>query len=175
MDMNAMNSVTNGENGFISRLAELILSNPPAAFADIRGSEAYPDIEGSVVFYSEPQGVLVLTAVTGLPVPDEPCGNTIHAMHIHQGGSCSGNEEDPFADAGSHYNPNDCPHPQHAGDLPPIFANNGSAWNAVLLERFGVDEVIGKTVIIHSSYDDFTTQPSGNAGAKIACGVITAV
>ena len=66
MDMNAMNSVTNGENGFISRLAELILSNPPAAFADIRGSEAYPDIEGSVVFYSEPQGVLVLTAVLGI-------------------------------------------------------------------------------------------------------------
>ena len=93
-------------------------------------------------------------------------------MHIHEGESCSGNENDPFADAGAHYNPGDCPHPQHAGDLPPLFASGGSAWNAVLLNRFGIDEVIGKTIIIHQKYDDFESQPSGDSGLKIACGVI---
>ena len=86
----------------------------------------------------------------------------------------TGNEDDPFADAKTHYNPKSCPHPYHAGDLPPLFSANGYAYSAVLTDRFTVDEIIGKTVVIHSSPDDFTTQPSGNAGRKIACGVITA-
>ncbi len=165
----------NTDTGIISKIAELILTNRPAAIANIQGSEQYPDIEGTVVFYPEEQGVMVLTAIAGLPVPDAECGNTVHAIHIHDGGECSGNDEDPFANAGTHYNPYDCPHPQHAGDLPPIFADNGSAWSAVLMERFNVDDVIGKTVIIHDSYDDFQSQPAGNSGSKIACGVIEAV
>ena len=173
--MKGVVDLNNEETSIISRIAELILGNPPAAIANIQGSEQYPDIEGTVVFYPEPQGVMVLTAITGLPVPDAECGNTIHGMHIHEGGECSGTEEDPFANAGTHYNPYDCPHPQHAGDLPPIFADNGSAWNAVLMERFSVEEIIGKTVIIHDSYDDFHTQPAGDSGAKIACGVISSV
>ena len=167
-----MIALNTGSDSIIGGIAELIISRPPGAIAQILGSSAYPDIEGTVVFYPENEGVLVLTALSGLPVPEDVCGGTIHAMHIHEGGSCSGNEEDPFADAGNHYNPNDCPHPQHAGDLPPVFANGGSAWNAVLLDRFSIDDVIGKTVILHASYDDFQTQPSGNSGAKIACGVI---
>lgn len=80
--------------------------------------------------------------------------------------------DDPFADAMSHYNPNDCEHPHHAGDLPPLFGNDGFALLLFLTSRFSVDEIIGKTVIIHDQPDDFTTQPSGNSGTKIACGVI---
>jgi Cu-Zn family superoxide dismutase len=95
-------------------------------------------------------------------------------MHIHEGGSCTGNAADPFADAGSHYNPEGCEHPAHAGDLPPLFSNRGTAWGAVLTDRFSVGEISGKTVIIHLNPDDFTTQPAGNSGAKIACGVIRA-
>ena len=168
-------SFSGGENnsvGVIESVAQLILENPPQALAQIHGSEQYPDIEGTVAFYADNEGVLVLTAVTGLPVSTEECGNTVHGMHIHDGESCTGNENDPFADAGAHYNPGDCPHPEHAGDLPPLFASNGSAWNAVLLNRFSIDEVIGKTIIIHQKYDDFESQPSGDSGLKIACGVI---
>ena len=170
--MDNFENMQENQGGVIEGIAELILNNPPEAIAQIRGSEQYPDIEGTVAFYSDSEGVLVLTAVTGLPLPPEECGNTVHGMHIHEGGSCTGNENDPFADAGTHFNPGECPHPEHAGDLPPLFANSGSAWNAVLLSRFSIDEVIGKTVIIHEKYDDFETQPSGDSGAKIACGVI---
>lgn len=153
-------------------IAEIILNTKPAAMAEIHGSNEYPDIYGNTAFYPGDEGVLVVTAVTGLPVSESECAPTVHALHIHNGSECSGNNLDPFANAGEHYNPNGCPHPQHAGDLPPIFANNGSAWNAVLTDRFGIDEILGKTVIIHASYDDFMTQPSGNSGMKIACGVI---
>ena len=79
---------------------------------------------------------------------------------------------DPFADAGAHYNPHNCRHPYHAGDMPPLFSNGGFAWMAFYTERFKTDEIIGRTVIIHDLSDDFTTQPSGNSGKKIACGEI---
>lgn len=94
-------------------------------------------------------------------------------MHIHDGGSCAGRGGNkPFQLSGTHYNPNGCEHPYHAGDLPPLFSVNGIAMNAVLTNRFAVREIIGKTIIIHSGVDDFTTQPAGNSGEKIACGVI---
>ena len=93
-------------------------------------------------------------------------------MHIHEGGSCTGNASDPLADAGMHYNPNKCPHPEHAGDLPSLFTTKGNAFLAVLTDRFSINEIIGKTVIIHSAPDDFGTQPAGNSRSKIACGEI---
>ena len=85
---------------------------------------------------------------------------------------CTGTADDPFADALTHYNPQCCPHPAHAGDMPPLIANNGYAIQAFLTDRFTVREILGKTVIIHDSADDFSSQPAGNAGARIACGVI---
>lgn len=142
------------------------------AAALIKGSEKYPDICGRVLFYQLRCGVIVRAEVINLPSSEEHC-NPIFAFHIHSGGRCEGNADDPFAEAGAHYNPNDCPHPYHAGDLPPLFGAGGRALSVFLTNRFAVREIIGKTVIIHSSPDDFTTQPSGNAGKKIACGVIT--
>lgn len=82
--------------------------------------------------------------------------------------------KDPFANAMAHYDPEGCPHPYHAGDMPPLFGNNGFAFSAFITDRFSIREIIDKTVIIHSAPDDFMTQPSGNSGAKIACGVIKA-
>ena len=79
---------------------------------------------------------------------------------------------DPFAGAMTHDNPENCAHPAHAGDLPPLFGNNGRAAAAVLTDRFTVREILGKTVIVHANRDDFTTRPSGDAGTKIACGEI---
>lgn len=72
----------------------------------------------------------------------------------------------------SHYDPEGCEHPYHSGDLPPLFGNDGLALSIFLTNRFSVGEIIGKTVLIHERPDDFTTQPSGNSGMKIACGVI---
>jgi len=88
------------------------------------------------------------------------------------GNSCKG---EGFPETGSHYNPAGNPHPRHSGDLPPLIKCNGGAHMSVTTDRFTVKEIIGKTVVIHSMPDDFTTQPAGNAGTKIGCGVIQQV
>lgn len=137
------------------------------AAAKIFGSSRYPQINGSVTFKQTQMGVLVTAQVFGLPA-----GRRIFAFHIHDGVSCSGNNKDPFADAGTHYDPEGYAHPFHAGDLPPLFGNDGYAFMSVITDRFTVNDIIGLTVIIHGGMDDFTTQPSGNAGEKIACGKI---
>jgi len=149
-----------------------IFSDIPDATAYIRGSEKYPDIRGVAQFYQLMHGVLIVVEVMGLSSKEDTCKRGIHALHIHEGERCSGNESDPFGNAGMHYNPNDCSHPEHAGDLPPLFENQGYAMTVFFTDRFKVEEVIGKTVIVHEKIDDFSTQPSGNAGAKIACGEI---
>ena len=164
--MNRNNSNIN----FISMLIQR-----PHAMALIKGSKDYPQIRGNIRFFQTKKGVLAAIEVSGLPASSNKCENRIFAFHIHSGGSCSGNENDPFADALTHYNPDNCPHPHHAGDMPPLFGCNGNAFSAFFTDRFSVDEIIGKTVIIHSSPDDFTTQPSGNSGTKIACGVINRI
>lgn len=163
-----MKSNRNYEDGII----HYITRRDPDATARIRGSDKNRGINGMLKLYQTQSGVFVICFVQGLPVTSGMCAGGIYAVHIHDGDSCTGNEKDPFADAGSHYNPYGCPHPFHAGDLPPLFADNGFGWYAVLTARFDVNEVIGKTVIIHSKPDDFTTQPSGNSGEKIACGKI---
>ena len=126
-------------------------------------------IKGVADFYQTRKGLLVVTEVTGLPDCNK---HKVFALHIHEGGSCSGNSNEPFAGTGSHYNPDGCEHPYHAGDLPPLFSNCGYAFSAVLTDRFSLCDIIGRTVVIHSGADDFTTQPAGNAGEKIACGII---
>lgn len=147
----------------------------PDAVAVMQGSPEYSQISGTVKFYQAINGVLVVADISGLPVSTEACRENIFAFHIHDGMACSGNSEDAFAEAGTHYNPKGCPHPYHAGDMPPLFGANGQALLAFLTDRFSINEIVGKTVIIHDKPDDFTTQPSGNAGKKIACGVITKV
>ena len=149
-----------------------ILRSRPQAAASIAGSKDHPDISGTVRLYQTNTGVIVLAQVSGLPRSDIPCQEHVFGFHIHEGTDCGGNMDDPLADAMSHYDPNGCGHPHHAGDLPPLFGNSGLALSLFLTNRFSIDEVIGRTVIIHDHPDDFTTQPSGNSGTKIACGVI---
>ena len=141
------------------------------AVAHIRGSQDFPDLHGTVQFRQTPRGVLVTAEIVNLPTEGFP-KNGIFGFHIHEGHACSGPENNPFADAGGHYNPTGAPHPFHAGDLPPLFGNNGYAWMEVLTDRFALGEVIGRTVIIHRQPDDFTSQPAGNAGMRIGCGII---
>ena len=148
------------------------LQRKPSAIAYVKGSESAPKISGTVSFYQTFSGIFLTADICGLPESKEICGQHIFAMHIHQGSECTGNADDPFANAGTHYNPNNCPHPEHAGDLPPLFSNNGCAWYTVLFNRIKIKDIIGKAIIIHDKPDDFTTQPSGNSGKKIACGII---
>ena len=89
-------------------------------------------------------------------------------FHIHENGDCSDN----FANTGSHYNPQNQIHPNHAGDLPSLLSNRGYAWTVFFDSYLTIPEIIGKSVVVHKLADDFSTQPSGNSGTKIACGVI---
>ena len=149
-----------------------VLRGRPQAIANIAGSEHYPDVSGTVRFYQVNKGVIVWAEIFGLPSSELPCQERIFGFHIHKGTDCAGDMDDPFADAMSHYDRQDCVHPYHAGDLPPLFGSGGFALSLFLTDRFSINEVIGRTVIIHDHPDDFTTQPSGNSGTKIACGVV---
>ena len=152
-----------------------VLRGRPQAVAGVAGSSAYPNISGTVRFYQTKSGVIVYADIRGLPDVWPPCRSGVFGFHIHEGTSCDGNRNDPFSAAMAHYNPGGCGHPFHAGDLPPLFGCDGTAVSLFLTDRFDLADVIGKTVIIHDRPDDFTTQPSGNSGTKIACGIIRQV
>ena len=138
----------------------------PDAVACIKGGADAPHLSGEVRFYQERGTVLVVAEISGLPT----CGESgFFALHIHEGNSCGG---EGFSQTGGHYNPKGVAHPNHAGDLPPLLRYGDCAFLAVRTDRFCVQEVIGKTVVIHDGPDDFRSQPAGNAGEKIACGVI---
>lgn len=144
------------------------LTRPANAWAAVRGGRENPRLLGTVKFFQTTAGVLVLAEVWGLPETQ----TGVFGFHIHEGKSCTGNRENEFADADGHLNPGEAPHPEHMGDMPPLFARHGYAWSAFLNSRFTIRDILGRTVIIHRGPDDFSTQPSGNSGQMIACGVI---
>lgn len=147
----------------------ILRANKPAAVAWVTGNSQEPQISGLVKFYDTPyDGVLVEAEVFGLPNHSEQNSTEFYAMHIHENGDCS----EDFIHTGNHYDPAGQPHPGHAGDLIPLFSNQGYAWCSFYDKRFTIGEILGRSVIIHAMPDDFMTQPSGNSGAKIACGII---
>lgn len=142
------------------------------AKAHIKGGKKYPKIDGIVTFKETKNGVLVSAKINGLPQSKDSCEGRFFGFHIHEGTACTGNLTDEFANAKSHLNPTNCPHPFHIGDLPPLIENNGYAYMSVLINKFKIKDILGKVIIIHNSPDDFNSQPSGNSGTKIACGKI---
>ena len=152
-----------------------ILRRRPDAAAVLHGSPRLPELRGTVRFYQTGAGVLVAAEVLGLPKRSTLCSGGIFAFHIHEGGECGTADiraADPFPGTSSHYNPGGCPHPGHAGDLPPLFGNAGYAVSVFLTDRFTVSDIVGRTAVIHERPDDFMTQPAGGSGRKIACGEI---
>jgi len=149
-------------------------TRPPAAVARIHGSTEYPDIRGTVRFYPAPGGSIVETSVEGLPAMSLPTATPQvgpFAYHIHEGSAC-GSDQGPtaFSGAGGHYNPTNQPHPLEAGDMPVLFPNDGLTYSRVFTSRFQPADVVGRTVMIHQSPDDYRTPTAG--GMRIACGPI---
>lgn len=137
----------------------------PNAIASMKGGDSAPNLCGQIKFYQRKDHVLIQATVTGLP----PSNSGFFGFHIHEGDNCAGAN---FSGTASHYNPAYAPHPSHAGDLPPLLLCNGGAYLTVATDRFCVKDILGRTVVIHNMPDDFQSQPAGNAGTKIACGVI---
>jgi len=130
-------------------------------------------VQGSVVF-SELRGIVSVSGtVTGL----KP--NAAHAFHVHEKGDCSAPD---FSSAGGHFNPTKAPHGKHGtgfhhiGDMPQLISDaNGTvkiAFNSQSLNLRGPYSIIDKSVIIHRDPDDVNSQPAGNAGPRLACGII---
>jgi Cu-Zn family superoxide dismutase len=131
---------------------------------------------GTVDLVQTPHGVLLKLSVKGIPAGE-------HAFHVHAVGKC----EPPFTSAGGHFNPGNAKHGMeaaegpHAGDMPNLdvppsgelvveVANPGIS--LVKGQPMSVFDGDGSAVIIHAGADDYKTDPTGNAGDRIACGII---
>ena len=150
-------------------------SEPPRATAQLEPTKGNKTI-GEATFEQRGDKVQVWIYVQGLKPGQE------HGLHIHEVGDCSSGDG---MSAKGHFNPFGKPHgdpksgERHAGDLPALKAEkNGRAKVEALVDMISVTpgkgSIIGKAVIVHADPDDYKTQPTGNAGARLACGVIKA-
>jgi Cu-Zn family superoxide dismutase len=161
-------------------MATLALALPMAVAAAGAGathaSATLRDLNGEVVgwaaFTEDARGLLhVNVQVRGLP-------EGLHGIHIHNTAACT----PPFTTAGSHHNPLGETHGSHAGDLPNLAVNGAGAGHldgttnlATLTDGpTTIFDANGSALIIHAGQDDYVTDPTGNSGARIACGVIVA-
>jgi superoxide dismutase, Cu-Zn family len=142
-----------------------------AALEDAEGRDV-----GVAFFIQTPAGVLIRLSVRSMPGGE-------HAFHIHAVGKC---EPPDFASAGGHFNPTNVHHgmmsgPGHAGDMPNLHIPAHGSLDvevlntAVTLDKDKPNSVFhpgGTAVVIHAGKDDYTSDPAGNAGGRIACGVV---
>ena len=131
---------------------------------------------GTVEFQQRGSSVRVIASVTGLAPNQE------HGFHVHEKGDCSSGDG---MSTGGHFNPDNMPHgpqsgPHHAGDMPSLRADaSGNAKATFDLAGVtivaGARSLAGRGLIVHKDPDDYSTQPTGNAGARLACAVIRAL
>lgn len=154
--------------GCSQKTAEVDVKEALAVMNPTEGSK----VHGTVSFAKDGKGVRITANIEGLS-PGQ------HGFHIHEFGNCSSPDANS---AGGHFNPTDMPHAgpkaekRHAGDLGNLEADkDGVAKLEVtddMMSMEGPLSIIGRSVIIHAKQDDFNTQPTGNSGARVACGVI---
>ncbi len=159
----------------IALLAGCAAKAPAGAHADLVPASG-SHVSGQLAFAATDRGVHVTGRIRGL----EP-GST-HGFHIHENGNCDAPDA---GSAGGHFNPARQPHghpgsgPHHAGDIPNQQADAAGVADVdvvvpgIELGTGSDTDILGRAVIVHAQADDYTSQPSGAAGARIACGVIT--
>ena len=150
-------------------------AEPLVAAAELAGPAGSP-VRGVITFTQSDGTVAVHAEISGVPDPGE------HGFHVHDVGDCSAED---FSSAGGHFNPAGAPHagphdaPRHAGDLGNFtVADDGTGTLDLVTDLLtvadGPHSVVGRSVILHAARDDQSTQPTGNSGARIACGVVQA-
>lgn len=164
----------------IVAILALVISSSPAsaqtgAVADL--VDTNNKTVGTVEMVQSAHGVLLDVRLEGLPEGS-------HAFHIHETGEC----EPPFESAGGHFNPDDAEHGlmdadgMHAGDLPNIHMPAGALRLEILVpgvvlaegEQNSLLDEDGSAFVIHEGTDDYISDPAGDAGDRIACGVVEA-
>lgn len=141
------------------RLASAVLRDPNGAGV------------GWALLTRGPRGVRIAVVTFGL-------SSGLHGLHIHAVGRCVGPD---FLSAGSHFNPLSATHGSHAGDLPNLPVGPGGIGHLVTTSgRFTLEpgpvsifDGDGAALVVHANPDDYVTNPTGNSGARIACGPIT--
>lgn len=167
-------------------------STASSSAAGAAGAPATSTAREASVVLAPASGSLVSGRLTAMPMGDgvhftgEIGGLTpgsTHAIHIHERGDCSAADA---SSAGGHFNPTNQPHGQvgtpthHAGDMNNLIANAQGVARVdvharnVTLGGGAPNDVAGRAVIVHAKADDYRSQPSGDAGARVACGLITA-
>jgi len=154
------------------------LNRVAVAYASI--ANAAGDRKGTVELWQDMDKIVhVEVQVTGMPPGP-------HGIHFHQVGKCDGAEATPFSTAGGHFNPIgrqhglDNPQGPHAGDAPNFTVNaDGTGKASFTTDRVSLTDGStslfdddGSAIVIHAAADDQTSQPAGNSGARIACGVV---
>lgn len=129
-------------------------------------------VQGTVIFTKVPNGIKIVADISGL-TPGK------HGFHIHQYGDCSASDG---TSAGGHFNPENKQHgapgdaERHVGDLGNLDANSTGRAHYERVDHViafqGTHDIIGRAIIIHAGEDDLTSQPTGAAGSRVACGVI---
>ena len=132
-------------------------------------------VSGKLTLVPMADGVHLTGAVGGLPA------NSTHGFHIHEKGDCSAADA---SSAGPHFNPSAAQHGKaasgahHAGDMDNVVANTEGVASidihvgGVTLGGGAANDIAGRALVVHASPDDYTSQPAGNAGARVACGII---
>lgn len=147
---------------------------PDTAKAELRMADGTS--VGAVTLTDTPHGVLMHVTLAGVP-------EGVHAFHVHATGKC----EAPFATAGGHFNPATKQHGidsatgMHAGDMPNVTVPAGGKLTFDVLNpdvalKAGANSLFdadGSALVLHATGDDYKSDPAGNAGARIACGVVT--
>jgi len=148
-------------------------SSRTVAVADMKPTQGY-GATGKVEFVQSGSGAHVTVDLSGL------APNSEHGLHVHERGDCSSSDG---MSAGGHFNPEGVAHgsyataPHHAGDLPNVKADakgeaHASFETGALSVGSGPGDVIGHAVVVHRDADDYKSQPAGNSGPRVACGVI---
>jgi len=151
-----------------------LLCLPPTHAATMAAHADLGPASGSAV-----SGTVAVTAVAGgvrLDVKATGLTPGVHGFHVHEVGDCSAPDA---SSAKGHFNPGAKPHGSHAGDLADLSADaSGAATQSVVLTGLSLDDgptgIIGRAFVIHADPDDHVSQPAGNSGKRVACGVIKA-
>jgi Cu-Zn family superoxide dismutase len=163
-----------GMNGFSQmNMGKMSMGNVEKAICILSPTQGN-NVSGTITFTQTEKGVRVVANLQGL-------SKGRHGFHIHEFGDCSSADG---MSAGGHYNPEGKSHgapmdmSRHMGDMGNIVAGeSGKAhleYTDAMIKLNGPNSIVGKSVIVHKGADDLKSQPAGNAGPRVACGVIEA-